>query len=70
MLDSNVERSTDAMNIGISEIVFLVINIILVVGMPIIIILAGFILFKRLRGLEARIEKLEARQNKHSEKTA
>lgn len=55
------------MNIGPGEILFLLINLILVVGIPVVVILAGLFLFRRLRELEARIEKLETRQSKDSE---
>jgi hypothetical protein len=58
------------MNIGISEILILAINVILVLGIPIIIIVMGIFLFRRLRRIESRLEKLEARQNEESEKTA
>jgi len=70
MFDGNIERSADPMNIGISEILILAINVILVLGIPIIIIVMGIFLFRRLRRIESRLEKLEARQNGESEKTA
>jgi len=70
MFDGNIERSADPMNIGISEILILAINVILVLGIPIIIIVMGIFLFRRLRRIESRLEKLEARQNGESEKKA
>lgn len=49
------------MNIGISEIVILIVNVIIFVGTPLIILGAWFYLSRRIKTLETRIEKLEAR---------
>jgi N-acyl-L-homoserine lactone synthetase len=68
MFDGYSKRSANPMNIGISEILILAINVILVLGIPIIIIVMGIFLFRRLRRIETRLEKLEARQNEESEK--
>jgi hypothetical protein len=57
------------MNIGIVESIVIVINAALIVGVPIAIILAGFLMFRRIRALESRIEKLEARQDTSSDET-
>jgi surface polysaccharide O-acyltransferase-like enzyme len=57
------------MNIGIVETIIIVINAALIVGVPIAIILAGFLMFRRIRALESRIEKLEARQDTSSDET-
>jgi surface polysaccharide O-acyltransferase-like enzyme len=57
------------MNIGIVETIIIVINAALIVGVPIAIILAGFLMFRRIRALESRIAKLEARQDTSSDET-
>ena len=57
------------MNLGIGEIIIVVINMALIVGIPIAIILAGLLLFRRIHTLESRIEKLEAKQDTKSENT-
>lgn len=54
------------MNIGIGETIIIVINAALIVGVPLAIILAGFLVFRRIHALESRIEKLEARQDTSS----
>jgi hypothetical protein len=57
------------MNISIGETLFIVIKEALIVGVPIAMVLAGFILFCRIHVLESRIEKLEAKQGTSSDKT-
>jgi hypothetical protein len=57
------------MNISIGETIFIVIELVLIVGVPIAIALIGFLLFRRIRGLESRIEKLEAKQDTSADKT-
>jgi hypothetical protein len=57
------------MNISIGETLFIVIKEALIVGVPIAMVLAGFILFRRIHVLESRIEKLEAQQDTSSDKT-
>ena len=57
------------MNIGISELIFIVINVALIVGIPMIIVWAGILLFRRINAIESRIEKLESKQNTKAEKT-
>jgi hypothetical protein len=57
------------MNISIGETLFIVIKEALIVGVPIAMVLAGFILFRRIHVLESRIEKLEAKQGTSSDKT-
>jgi hypothetical protein len=57
------------MNIGISEIVVVIINVVLIIGIPIAIVVTGLLLFRRIRALESRVEKLEARQNTNPDKT-
>lgn len=50
------------MNIGPSELVVLLVNVALTVGLPAIVVLAALLLFRRIRDLEARVAKLETRQ--------
>jgi MFS superfamily sulfate permease-like transporter len=57
------------MNISIGETMVIVIKVALIVGVPIAIVLAGFLLFRRIHVLESRIEKLEAKQDTSSDKT-
>jgi Tfp pilus assembly protein PilN len=57
------------MNIGIGEAIFIVLNVTLIVGVAIAIVFGGFLLFRRIHVLEARIEKLEAKQDTSSDKT-
>jgi MFS superfamily sulfate permease-like transporter len=57
------------MNISIGETIILVIKVALIVGVPIAIALAWFLLFRRIRALESRIERLEGKQNTSSDKT-
>ena len=57
------------MNISIGETIIIVIKVTLIVGVPIAIVLAGFLLFRQIRVLESRIAKLEAKQYTSSEKT-
>jgi len=57
------------MNIGIGEAIFIVINVALIVGVAIAMVLAGFLLFRRIHVLDTRIEKLEAKHDMSSDKT-
>jgi surface polysaccharide O-acyltransferase-like enzyme len=57
------------MNISIGETIIIVINVVLIVGVPIAIVLAGSLLFRRIRVLESRLEMLEAKQDTNSDKT-
>ena len=57
------------MHISIGEAIFIVIELALIVGVPIAIALMGFLLFRRIRVLESRIEKLESKQDTSTEKT-
>ena len=57
------------MNISIGETIIIVIKVTLIVGVPIAIVLTGFLLFRQIRVLESRIAKLEAKQHTSSEKT-
>ena len=56
------------MNIGLSEIVIIVINLALIVGIPVVIIWAGILLLRRINALESRIEKLESNKDTNSGK--
>jgi len=56
------------MNIGLSEIVIIVINLALIVGIPVGIIWAGILLLRRINALESRIEKLESNKDTNSGK--
>jgi MFS superfamily sulfate permease-like transporter len=57
------------MIISIGETIIIVIKVALIVGVSIAIVLAGFLLFRRIHVLESRIEKLEAKQVTNSDKT-
>jgi hypothetical protein len=56
------------MNIGLSEIVVIIINLALIVGIPAVIIWAGILLLRRINALESRIEKLESNKDTNSRK--
>jgi hypothetical protein len=56
------------MNIGLSEIIIIIINLVLVIGIPVVVILAGIRLIRRINALETRIEKLESKQGTSSDK--
>jgi MFS superfamily sulfate permease-like transporter len=56
------------MNIGIGEIIVILITVVLIGGIPIACVLAGLFLFRRILALESRIEKLEAKQDTNSDK--
>jgi hypothetical protein len=56
------------MNIGIGETILIVIKVALMVGLLLAIVLAGFYLYRRIEVLEARIEKLEAKQDTNADK--
>jgi hypothetical protein len=51
------------MNIGPVELVVVFFNLVLICGIPLVIILAAIILFRRFRDLEARVEQLEGEQD-------
>jgi MFS superfamily sulfate permease-like transporter len=55
------------MNIGIGEIIIIMVNLSLIIGIPIVIVWAGILLFRRIHALESRIEKLESRQDTSAE---
>jgi H+/gluconate symporter-like permease len=57
------------MNIGIGEIIFIGINVALIVVVLIAIVLAGFLLYRRIHLLESRLEKLETKQDASSDKS-
>jgi hypothetical protein len=57
------------MNISIGETIIIVINVVLIVGVPIAIVSVGSLLFRRIRVLESRLEMLEAKQDTNSDKT-
>ena len=58
------------MNLGIAEIVIIIIQLALNIGIPVIIIGAGILLFRRIQALESRVEKLESSRDTSSDKTA
>jgi hypothetical protein len=55
------------MNIGIGEIIIIVIKVALMVSMPLAIVLAGFYLYRRIEVLDAHIEKFEAKQDTNAD---
>ena len=55
------------MNIGLSEILIIIITLVLLAGIPIFIGVVTFLLFHRIRALEDRIGKLETRQDTGSD---
>ena len=56
------------MIIGPNEIITVILTVILFVGIPIALIWAGVLLFRRVHELESRIEKLEASQKQNLDK--
>ena len=56
------------MNIGLSEIVIIIINLALVVGIPVVIIWAGFLLLRKINALKSRMEKFESNKDTNSGK--
>lgn len=56
------------MNIGLSEIVIVIINLALIVGIPVVIIWVGIHLSRRINALESRLEKLESNKDTNSGK--
>ena len=56
------------MNLGLSEIVIIIINLALIVGIPVVIIWAGILLLRRINALKSRIEKLESKKDTNSGK--
>jgi hypothetical protein len=51
------------MNLGISEITIIIIQVVLFVGVPLAIIWVGVVILRRIKSLEARIEELEGKRN-------
>jgi hypothetical protein len=64
------QQKENIMSIGLSEIIIIIINLALVIGIPAIIILAGIRLIRRINTLETRIEKLESKQGTNLDKTS
>ena len=56
------------MNLGSVQILTVIINVLLVFGIPLVLSLVFYSLIRRLRGLESRIEKLEAARDGNPEK--
>jgi hypothetical protein len=48
-----------SMNMGVSEILVVILNGLLILGIPLILSLVIYSLLRRLRRLEARVDKLE-----------
>jgi MFS superfamily sulfate permease-like transporter len=57
------------MHISIGETIFIVIELALIIGVFLAIVLAGFLLFRRIHEIETRIKKLEAKQDTSSDET-
>jgi Sec-independent protein translocase protein TatA len=66
--NNHVKNRRNAMNLGAGEILIVIINGLLVLGIPLILSLVFYSLIRRLRGLESRVEKLEAAQDGNPEK--
>jgi cytochrome c oxidase assembly factor CtaG len=56
------------MNLGFGEILIVIINVLLVLGIPLVLSLVFYSLIRRQRRLESRIEKLEAARDVNPEK--
>ena len=56
------------MNLGFSEILIVIINGLLVLGIPLVLSLVCYSLIRRLRKLESRVEMLEAGRDVNPEK--
>jgi hypothetical protein len=56
------------MNIGSSEIIIIIINLTLIIGIPVVVIFAGIRLIRRINALETRIETLESKQGTNLDK--
>jgi len=56
------------MNLGLSEILVVIVNGLLVLGIPLVLSLVCYSLIRRLRRLESRMEKLEAGRDVNPEK--
>jgi hypothetical protein len=54
------------MNIGLSELLVVILNLALLLAVPIIVILSAVLLLRRIRDLEARVAKLEGAMKKGS----
>jgi uncharacterized membrane protein YhaH (DUF805 family) len=50
------------MNLGISEVLIVLVNLICILAIPAIVIIAAVLLLRRLRDLETRLAKLESGQ--------
>jgi NADH:ubiquinone oxidoreductase subunit 3 (subunit A) len=57
------------MNIGVVEIIFIIIRVALIVGVLLAIVTAGLLLFRRNHLLESRLKMFEAGQDTSSDKT-
>ena len=57
------------MNLGFSELLIVLVNGLLVFGIPLALCLVGYSLVRRLRKLESRVEKLEAMKDADPENT-
>jgi hypothetical protein len=53
------ERRAYIMNIGLSELLVIILNLALLLVVPVVVILSAVFLFRRIRDLEARVAKLE-----------
>jgi hypothetical protein len=51
------------MNIGLSEIFIIILNLAFLLVVPVIVILSAVFLLRRIRDLEARVAKLEDTNN-------
>lgn len=51
------------MNFGLGELIVIIVTLGLLVGLSIIIVLASLLLFRRIRAIEDRIEKLEVKHD-------
>jgi hypothetical protein len=54
------------MNIGLSELLVVILNLAILLAAPVIVILSAVLLLRRIRDLEARVAKLEDAKEKES----
>ncbi|MBI5352335.1 MAG: hypothetical protein HZB50_06815 [Chloroflexi bacterium] len=52
------------MNIGLGETIIIFITMALIVGILMVIIWVGILLFRRMNALESRIKEIESKQDK------